>query len=94
MSKFLDLIIATQLSTSFAWMCALCAHLVDQYANTNWQFSVYVLLGISVIFMLAPYLIFNNPDNHNPFENAYIDEKGWIHDRKKWIEENCNNESN
>ena len=28
-------------------------------------------------------------DEHNPFENAYIDEKGWIHDRKKWIEDNC-----
>ena len=65
MSKFLDLIIATQLSTSFAWMYALCAHLVDQYANTNWQFSVYVLLGISVIFMLAPYLIFDNQENRH-----------------------------
>ena len=29
-------------------------------------------------------------DEHNPFENAYIDERGWIHDRKKWIEDNCN----
>ena len=65
MSKFLDLIIATQLSTSFAWICAIGAHLVDQYANVNWQFSTYILLGISVMFMLAPYLIFDNQENRH-----------------------------
>lgn len=60
MNKILDLIMATQLSTSFAWMCAVGAHLVDKFANENWQFSVYVLLGICVIFMLAPYTLFLN----------------------------------
>lgn len=63
MNKLLDLIMGTQLSTSFAWMCAVGAHLVDKYANPNWQFSVYILLGISVLFMLAPYTLFLNSEN-------------------------------
>lgn len=64
MNRFLDFIIATQLSTSFAWMCAIIAHLVDKYANENWQFSVYFLLGVTVLFMLAPYTFLCNEENH------------------------------
>lgn len=63
MNKFLDLILATQLSTTFAFFCAIGAHLVENYANENWQFSVYVLLGISMIFMVIPYVLFINPEN-------------------------------
>jgi hypothetical protein len=63
-NRFLDFIIATQLSTSFAWMCAIGAHLIDKYANENWQFSVYVLLGVTVLFMLAPYTFLCNEENH------------------------------
>lgn len=57
MRKFLDLILATQLSTSAAWMCAIGAHLVATKANENWDFSVYVLLVISVLFMLFPHIV-------------------------------------
>lgn len=63
MNKLFDLIIATQLSTSFAWMCAIGAHLVERYANENWQFSVWVLIVISATFSLAPYLLFTNKEN-------------------------------
>jgi hypothetical protein len=71
---FFDLMLATQMSTSFAWMCAIGAHLVSVYANPDWQFSVYVLLVISLVFMLCPYLIFveDEPEEHNEHntENA------------------------
>jgi hypothetical protein len=62
-NKFLDLVLATQLSTSFAWICAVVAHLTDKYANENWQFSVYISLGLSVLFMLAPYALFLSKEN-------------------------------
>lgn len=68
MNRFLDFIMATQLSTSFAWMCAIGAHLMDKYANQNWQFSVYLLLGISMIFMLAPYTFLCNQENHGEYK--------------------------
>ena len=63
MNKFLDLIIATQFSTTVAFFCAIGAHLVDKFANENWQFSVYFLLVVSVIFMLMPYILFMNEEN-------------------------------
>lgn len=63
MSKFLDLILGVQFSTSIAWMCAIAAHLVANHANDNWQFGVYVLLVISLAFMLAPYGMFLNEEN-------------------------------
>jgi hypothetical protein len=63
-NKALDLILATQLSTAFAFFAAIGAHLVANHANDNWQFSVYVLLGMSVVFMLAPYSLFMNKENY------------------------------
>lgn len=57
MKKLLDLILATQFSTSVAWMCAIGAHLVANHANENWTFSVYLLLVISVMFMLFPHIV-------------------------------------
>jgi hypothetical protein len=59
MNPLFDMALATQLSTSFAWLCAIAAHLVNKYANANWQFSVYILLPITVLFMLLPYLVVN-----------------------------------
>jgi hypothetical protein len=55
--KLVDLILATQLSTSAAFLCAIVAHLVAKEANENWQFSVYVLLVFSACFMLFPHVV-------------------------------------
>lgn len=63
MNKALDLILATQLSTAFAFFAAIGAHLVATHANDNWHFSVYILLGITVLFMLSPYALFMNQEN-------------------------------
>lgn len=63
MNKTLDLIIAVQVTTGFAFAATICAHLIDNYANPNWQFSVYVMLGIAVMMMLAPYWLFLNQEN-------------------------------
>ena len=65
MNKYLDLMIATQLTTVFAFFAAIGAHLMAEYANPNWQFAVYVLLGISMLFMLAPYVLFLNQEIRN-----------------------------
>jgi Na+/phosphate symporter len=62
--KLTDLIVATQMSTSFAFFCAIGAHLVATKANENWQFSVYVLLVIAVLFMLFPHIV--TGDNDEP----------------------------
>lgn len=64
MSKLLDLVIAVQLSTCIAFFCAIGAHLVSNHANENWQFSVYVLNTIGVLFMLIPYLIFDREESN------------------------------
>lgn len=66
MNKALDLILAVQLSTAFAFFAAIGAHLIANHANDNWQFSVYLLLGISVLFMVAPYAMFLNQENCKP----------------------------
>jgi len=64
-NKYLDLMIATQLTTVFAFFAAISAHLMANHANPNWHFSVYVLLVISALFMLAPYILFLNQENRN-----------------------------
>lgn len=63
MNRILDLMLGVQLSTSFAWMSAIAAHLVANHAPESWEFSVYILLGISVLFMLVPYTMFLNEEN-------------------------------
>lgn len=65
MNKLVDLMLATQLSTSFAWICAIGAHLTAKYMNDNWQFAVYFQLVLSVLFMLVPYLIYEREENRH-----------------------------
>jgi len=64
MSKFTDLILGTQLSTSIAWICAIGADYVVKHGYEQWQWSVYVILVISLVFMLVPHIMFE-PEIHN-----------------------------
>jgi len=64
-NRFLDYILTSQLTTSVAWACAVGAHLVERYANENWQFSVYVLLIVSALFMALPYIFLYNEESNN-----------------------------
>ena len=69
MNKIQDLVIATQFSTVCAAVCTYIAHLIASGAvlNENWDFSVYLLLVIATIFMLAPHLLdTSKPSNKNP----------------------------
>lgn len=97
MRKYSSLILAVQLSTSFAFFCAIGAHLVATSLNENWTFSVYFLLSLSAIFMLIPHLLSYREyrgeiicgKEHDPFEQVIIDEHGWVHDRaeyERWME--------
>lgn len=73
MNKLLDLLLMTQLSTAFAFFCAIGAHLVASHANENWHFSVYVLLVLACGFMLAPYALTLNEQNR--MQQDYLEEQ-------------------
>lgn len=65
MNKIMDTIISTQMSCTIAYGAMIGAHLVERHANENWQFAIYVLLAIGVLFMLFPYLFMDKSVEEN-----------------------------
>lgn len=57
-----DIIISTQAASFAAYACMYGAHLVSVQTNEHWNFAIYVLLAIGVVFMLFPYLVTDDRD--------------------------------
>lgn len=64
MNKFIDSIIATQLSTVIAAALTCCAHMIStgEILNPNWDFAIYLCLGVATLFMAIPYIIHKDVD--------------------------------
>lgn len=62
-NKLIDYIITTQLCCVIAALSMYGAHLLDKSGLDNWGFAVYILLFISSLFMLLPYLFWGQDIN-------------------------------
>ena len=73
MNRLTDMTLATQFSTVIAGVCTYLAHLIEagHILNPNWNFAVYVLLVIAMVFMILPYLIVDHEVKQVTEELAY-----------------------
>jgi hypothetical protein len=92
-NKTIDTIIATQLASFFACVFAYLAHLIENgtILNDNWMWAVWVLMGFSVLFWLAPYLVIkpkpelSRADYEHMLDNALREARNSHHVKPKDI---------
>ena len=58
MNKLTNTALGTQLSTVVAAILTYVAHLIGSGSilNDNWNFMIYINLGLAMLFMILPYL--------------------------------------
>lgn len=64
-NKVVDSLIITQLCTCIAAGLTLTAHMIStgEILNPNWDFGIYLCIGLAMFFMMIPYIVHRGADD-------------------------------